>query len=57
MKSKNLFKHKIKEVVRFHEVDILGVCNNAVYFNYFEDARIKYMQDLQKKYQLKEIYL
>lgn len=49
------FKHKITEVVRFHEVDLLGVCNNAVYFNYFEDARIKYIQDLKKKYQLKEL--
>jgi acyl-CoA thioester hydrolase len=41
--------------VKFHEVDMLGVCNNAVYFNYFEDARIKYVQDLKKKYHLKEI--
>lgn len=48
-------KHSILEVVRFHEVDILGVCNNAVYFNYFEDARIKYIQDLIKNYSLKEI--
>lgn len=50
-----LFKHKIIETVKFHEVDILGVCNNAVYFNYFEDARIKYLQDLKSQYQLKEI--
>jgi acyl-CoA thioester hydrolase len=49
------YKHKIVEVVRFHEVDILGVCNNAVYFNYFEDARIKYMQDIKKNFALKEI--
>lgn len=49
------YKHKIVEVVKFHEVDLLGVCNNAVYFNYFEDARIKYMQDLKKKYNLKEV--
>jgi acyl-CoA thioester hydrolase len=51
----NDFKHKIFEIVKFHEVDLLGVCNNAVYFNYFEDARIKYLQDLKKNYSLKEI--
>jgi acyl-CoA thioester hydrolase len=48
------FKHKITEIVRFHEVDMLGVCNNAVYFNFFEDARIKYLQDLSKKYNFSE---
>ena len=47
------YKHKIDEVVKFHEVDLMGVCNNAVYFNYFEDARIKYLQDLKVKYNLK----
>jgi acyl-CoA thioester hydrolase len=51
--DKSLFKHSIIETVRFHEVDLLGVCNNAVYFNYFEDARIKYVQDLKKNYHLK----
>jgi len=49
------YKHSIKEVVKFHEIDMLGVCNNAVYFNYFEDARIKYLQDIKKKYQLTKI--
>lgn len=48
------YKHKIKEVVKFHEVDMLGICNNAVYFNYFEDARIKYLQNLSLKYSFKE---
>lgn len=48
------FTHRIKERVKFHEVDLLGVCNNAVYFNYFEDGRLRYTQDLKKKYQLKE---
>ena len=48
------YKHKIKEVVKFHEVDMLSVCNNAVYFNYFEDARIKYLQNLSLKYSFKE---
>lgn len=50
----NSFKHKITEIVKFHEVDMLGVCNNAVYFNYFEDARIKYLQELSKKYKFTE---
>lgn len=49
------YKHSIIEVVRFHEVDMMSVCNNAVYFNYFEDARIKYVQDLIKNFSLKEI--
>lgn len=53
--DKSQFKHFILETVRFHEVDILGVCNNAVYFNYFEDARIKYVQDIKKTYDLKEL--
>lgn len=48
------FKHKITEVVKFHEIDMLGICNNAVYFNYFEDARIKYLQNLAEKYSFKE---
>ena len=48
------FKHKITEEVKFHEVDLLGVCNNAVYFNYFEDARIKYLQNLNIIYKFKE---
>jgi acyl-CoA thioester hydrolase len=49
------YSHKIYEKVKFHEVDLMSVVNNAVYFNYFEDARIKYLQDLQKNYQLKNI--
>lgn len=38
------FKHKITVTVRFHEVDMLGVCNNAVYINYFETARLEYIK-------------
>ncbi len=38
------FKHKITITVRFHEVDMLGVCNNAVYINYFETARLEYIK-------------
>jgi acyl-CoA thioester hydrolase len=42
----NQFKHKITVTVRFHEVDMLGVCNNAVYINYFEQARLDYIKAL-----------
>lgn len=39
------FKHRTSVTVRFHEVDMLGVCNNAVYLNYFEYARLQYIKD------------
>jgi len=39
------FKHKVRVVVRFNEVDMLGVCNNAVFINYFEHARLQYMKN------------
>jgi acyl-CoA thioester hydrolase len=32
--------------VKFEEVDMLHIVNNAVYFNYFEQARIKYARDM-----------
>lgn len=38
------FNHKTNVQVRFHEVDMLGVCNNAVYINYFEHARLEYVK-------------
>lgn len=38
------FKHKYTVTVRFHEVDMLGVCNNAVFINYFETARLEYIK-------------
>lgn len=38
------FKHKISVTVRFNEVDMLGVCNNAVYLNFFEHARLQYIK-------------
>jgi acyl-CoA thioester hydrolase len=38
------FKHKYIVTVRFHEVDMLGVCNNAVYINFFESARLEYIK-------------
>ena len=40
------FRHKITVRVRFNEVDMLGVCNNAVYITYFEEARLQYFKDL-----------
>lgn len=39
------FTHKTTVKVRFHEVDMLGVCNNAVYINYFEHARLEYVKE------------
>ena len=39
------FTHKTTVKVRFHEVDMLGVCNNAVYINYFEQARLEYVKE------------
>lgn len=38
------FKHKYTVTVRFHEIDMLGVCNNAVYINFFETARLEYIK-------------
>jgi acyl-CoA thioester hydrolase len=38
------FKHKITVTVRFNEVDMLGVCNNAVFISYFEHARLQYIK-------------
>lgn len=38
------FSHKYVVTVRFHEVDMLGVCNNAVYINFFETARLEYIK-------------
>ncbi|MCW8802891.1 MAG: acyl-CoA thioesterase [Ignavibacteriaceae bacterium] len=38
------FKHKYTVTVRFHEVDMLRVCNNAVYINFFETARLEYIK-------------
>ena len=38
------FKHIYTVTIRFHEVDMLGVCNNAVYINLFETARLEYIK-------------
>ena len=39
------FKHIYQLKVRLYEVEILQIVNNAVYFNYFEQARIQYAKD------------
>lgn len=38
------YPHSVKLRVRFNEVDMLGVCNNAVYVSYFEMARLEYIK-------------
>ncbi len=48
----NEYKFYITEIVKFHEVDRMDVCNNAVYFNYFEDARLEYSKMIVQKYNL-----
>jgi len=45
-KNKSDFKHFYDVVVTFDKVDMLHIVNNAVYFNYFEQARIRYAKDL-----------
>ena len=44
-KSKKDFHHIYKVKVRFNEVDMLQIVNNAVYLNYFEQAKIQYAMD------------
>ncbi len=44
-KDKSNFKHIYTLKVRLYEVDILQIVNNAVYFNYFEQARMQYAKD------------
>ncbi|MBK7866341.1 MAG: acyl-CoA thioesterase [Ignavibacteriales bacterium] len=39
------FYHLTKIKVRFQEVDMLGVCNNAVYVSYFEQSRLEYVKE------------
>ncbi|MFZ5947570.1 MAG: acyl-CoA thioesterase [Stygiobacter sp.] len=45
-KNKSDFKHYYDVIVTFDKVDMLHIVNNAVYFNYFEQARIKYAKDI-----------
>ena len=46
VKNIELFKHIYDVVVKFNEVGMLHIVNNAVYFNYFEQARIRYAKEL-----------
>ncbi len=45
-KNKSQFRHTYDVIVNFDEVDMLHIVNNAVYFNYFEQARIRYAKDI-----------
>ncbi len=49
------FKHIYKVKVQFHEVDLLGVCNNAVYLNFFETARLEYMKEIGQYKSMEEV--
>jgi acyl-CoA thioester hydrolase len=40
------FKHKTSIEVRFADVDAFGHVNNAKYLTYYEQARIKYFDDI-----------
>ena len=48
------FNHSFSFNVRFRDVDLMGVVNNAVYFSYFEDSRIDYLDTIKKKFNLSE---
>lgn len=47
----DLSKYKFKETmqVRFNETDAQGIVNNAVYFTYFEVARVEYLRHVFSK--------
>lgn len=47
----DLSKYKFKETmqVRFNETDAQGIVNNAVYFTYFEVARVEYLRRVFSK--------
>ena len=40
------FKHLTKPEIRFVDVDAFGHVNNAHYLTYFEQARVKYFNDI-----------
>lgn len=41
-----LFKHNIKIIVRFSDLDAMRHVNNATYLSYLEEARIAYFNDV-----------
>ena len=47
----DLTKYRFKETmqVRFNETDAQGIVNNAVYFTYFEVARVEYLRHVFSK--------
>ena len=45
-KNKSDYKHYYDVTVTFDQVDMLHIVNNAVYFNFFEQARIRYAKDM-----------
>lgn len=49
--STDMSKHRFKETmqVRFNETDAQGIVNNAVYFTYFEVARVEYLRHVFSK--------
>ena len=42
----NLFKHKTPIDIRFVDLDAFGHVNNAHYLTYFENARVKYFDEI-----------
>ena len=39
------FEHRVREVVRFSETDLMGHVNNTVFATYFEVGRSRYFSD------------
>jgi acyl-CoA thioester hydrolase len=46
MEQIKLFRHKTPVQIRFKDVDMMGHVNNANFFSYAEDARLKYFTDV-----------
>jgi acyl-CoA thioester hydrolase len=42
----NLFRHKAPIEIRFVDLDAFGHVNNANYLTYFENARVKYFDEI-----------
>ena len=40
------FKHSMRPEIRFVDIDAFGHVNNAHYLTYFEQARVKYFDDV-----------
>jgi acyl-CoA thioester hydrolase len=46
MSQSEKFKHSTPIQIRFFDMDAFGHVNNAKYLTYFEEARIKYLDDI-----------